>query len=433
MSAVFEQVMAQCTRGCFTGFLRVRAREGNGEIRFLSGIQDGVRFDSVEGDAALERLQSATEPEFEAIPALPPIDVNSTEPVPPEGGLHTFHAAQLMRYCESNSLTCALELEVSGKILTARYRLGELLSVEPDSEDTSKLAEAKQGIYRFRLPRFDLPANAVRQPAAPAVAPKAAAPKPAAPKAPDAAASSARSAAVSQKASPAPASVKIAPTAILTPKAAPAASRAAAPIAARPAAPAAVLHTAPDSASAAAVGRASPQRHVEPVAKAPESPANISARGVRVAASPVDAGPIAPSPPPAAPHAALPHEAAAPLKGLRADAVSPPVQAASVEHPVAAAPHQAPAESPRAGAPQAQRSAERAASPAAAASSGFGSSAGLPPIAPAKAAGIAAKPREAREPLEPPVRKGSSGLYVGLLVVVVAVVGAWLALGRPLP
>lgn len=436
MSAVFEQVLAQCTRGCFTGLLRVRAREGNGEIRFLSGIQDGVRFDSVEGDAALERLQSATEPEFEAISSLPPIDVNSTEPVPPEGGLHTFHAAQLMRYCESNSLTCALELEVGGKILTARYRLGELLSVEPDSEHTSRLAEAKQGFYRFRLPRFELPASVARQPVAPAVAPKAAAPKAATPKAP-AAASSGRAAAVPQKAPPVSAPVKIAPTAILTPKATtPAASRAAAPGATRPAAPAAALHAGPDSASAAAVGRASAQRSLEPVARAPESTGSTAARGARVAASPVEGRQVTASPLPAAPQAALPHEAAEPLKNLWTEAVSPAPQAAPLELPGTAAPRQAPVGSPRPAAPDVHRGAERSTS----STSGFGNGAALPPIAQAKAAPVAAKPagvsaktREAREPLPPPVRKGSSAVYLWLLVVIAAVVGAWLALGRPLP
>src|SRR6185295_1426290 len=160
MSEVFEQVMAQCARGSFTGLLRVQTREGNGEVRFLSGIQDGVRFDSLSGDAALTRLQSASEPEFEVIAALPPIDASSTSPVPIEGGLDRIHAATLMRYCESNSLTCALELEAGGQMLTARYRLGELLSVEPDSELTAQLAEAKQGLYRFKLPRFELPAAA---------------------------------------------------------------------------------------------------------------------------------------------------------------------------------------------------------------------------------------------------------------------------------
>ena len=97
MSADLQQVMAQCSRGCFTGLLRVRTREGSGEVRFLSGIQDGIRFDSVEGDAALERLLAASNPEFEAISSLPPIDFGSSDPVPPEGSLARFHAAQLMQ------------------------------------------------------------------------------------------------------------------------------------------------------------------------------------------------------------------------------------------------------------------------------------------------------------------------------------------------
>ena len=132
MSEVFEQVMAQCARGSFTGLLRVTTREGNGEVRFLSGIQDGVRFDALSGDAALERLQAANDPEFEVIASLPPIDSGSQSPVPIEGGLDKLHAATLMRYCEANSLTCALEIEAGGKTLTARYRLGELLSTTGD-------------------------------------------------------------------------------------------------------------------------------------------------------------------------------------------------------------------------------------------------------------------------------------------------------------
>src|SRR5262245_42510405 len=101
MSEVFEQVMAQCARGSFTGLLRVMTREGNGEVRFLSGIQDGARFDALTGDAALERLQTATDPEFEVIASLPPLDASSQTPVPVEGGLDKIHAATLMRYCEA--------------------------------------------------------------------------------------------------------------------------------------------------------------------------------------------------------------------------------------------------------------------------------------------------------------------------------------------
>src|SRR5688572_22234059 len=249
MSADFEQVMAQCSRGCFTGLLRVRTREGNGEVRFLSGIQDGIRFDSMEGDAALERLIAASDPEFEAISSLPPIDFNSTEPVPPEGALNRYHAAQLMRYCETNSLTCALELEVEGRILKASYRLGELLSVEPDSEHTSRLAEAKEGLYRFRLPRFELPANVQQRRSAPAAAAPKAAPAPA----PVAAAKPvAKPSPAPVKSPPSPLAetplVAMKPVAIVTPPAS--AAKVAAKSPAAPSAPAAPAAAAPKASPA---------------------------------------------------------------------------------------------------------------------------------------------------------------------------------------
>src|SRR5688572_12051693 len=164
MSTDVERVMTQCSRELFTGLLEVRTPEGRGEVRFLSGIQDEIRFDSLEGEAALQRLLGARAVHVEAIAALPPIERGSREPVPLEGRLDHLHAARLMRFCEANSLTCELDIEVNDlepRRLTARYRLGELLSVEPDSEHSARLADAKQGRYCFRLPRLALPATAV--------------------------------------------------------------------------------------------------------------------------------------------------------------------------------------------------------------------------------------------------------------------------------
>lgn len=356
MSADFEQVMAQCSRGCFTGLLRVRTREGNGEVRFLSGIQDGIRFDSVEGDAALERLLAASEPEFEAISSLPPIS-GSSEPLPTEGALERYHAAQLMRYCESNSLTCALELEVEGRVLTARYRLGELLSVEPDSEHTARLAEAKVGLYRFRLPRFELPAN-VQQRRSVSVAPKpaaAAAPAPAA----------------AAKPAPARSAASLAETPLVAMKAVPVGATPAS-AAKAPAQPSAPQSAARAPAAAPAKATSSPPRSVEPRPAAPaprfESPSNAPpavvtrrdearpsaaqpARAVTPAAAP--AGRVASSPAPApaaargvtspaaargeepaAPRSPAPTSGAAPqkpLEGLWVDAVKPPPQSAPLE------------------------------------------------------------------------------------------------------
>lgn len=338
MSADLQQVMAQCSRGCFTGLLRVRTREGSGEVRFLSGIQDGIRFDSVEGDAALERLLAASNPEFEAISSLPPIDFGSSDPVPPEGSLARFHAAQLMRYCESNSLTCALELEVEGKVLTARYRLGELLSVEPDSEHTARLAEAKEGLYRFRLPRFELPANVQQRRSAPAPAPGVtkSAPAPAARPAPAPVASKPAAAPATPPRSPLPASlaetplVAMKPVAIVTPGA-PASTRAQAK-ASTPAAPQQRVASAPPSSGARLPASAGPVT-APPAGSAPRSPApRAPAAGAPVVASPpAGAAPRSPAPPAPATSSAPPPSASSALQGLWTDAVRPPPQSAPID------------------------------------------------------------------------------------------------------
>jgi len=425
MSADFEQVMAQCSRGCFTGLLRVRTREGNGEVRFLSGIQDGIRFDSVEGDAALERLLAASDPEFEAISSLPPI-AGSSDPLPTDGALERYHAAQLMRYCESNSLTCALELEVEGRVLTARYRLGELLSVEPDSEHTARLAEAKEGLYRFRLPRFELPAN-VQQRRSASIAPKpAAAPAPAAaakPAAAKSAASLAETPLVAMKAVPVgapPASTAKAPAQPSAPQsvaraAAPAAKSTSSPprsVEPRPAAPAPRFET-PSNAPPAVV-----TRREEPRAPAAQ-PARPAAAALAPAPAPAAAR-VAPSPAPAARPAASPaaarrDEPAAPrspappsgagqkpLEGLWVDAVKPPPQSAplELEH---APPSQAGA---------AQRGSARA--------EGLSSLAYKPAAEPAKVAPSA--PRQQR----------SSSIYwvVAILLLLAIAAAGWFFFGR---
>jgi hypothetical protein len=366
MSADFEQVMAQCSRGCFTGLLRVRTPEGNGEVRFLSGIQDGIRFDSVEGDEALERLLSASDPEFEAVSSLPPIDLVSTEPVPPEGGLDRYHAAQLMRYCESNSLTCALELEVQGRMLTARYRLGELLSVEPDSEHTSRLAEARVGLYRFRLPRFELPANVQQRRSVPAAAAKAAAAaaKPAPVPAPVAVKPVPAPAPVAVKPAPAPSATKPAP-------AAPAPAAAAnAPAAAKPAAAVAPAAVAPAPAAAARPAAAKPTPAslaetplvaIKPVAIITPVAGSVGGRGSQAAAKPPASPPAAA--PSAAPAANAPAARAAAARPA-AEARPSPARSPSASLAPAAAASNVRREGPRLGpsavTPQPGRTAERA-------------------------------------------------------------------------
>ncbi|HEU4577021.1 MAG TPA: hypothetical protein VFS67_02120 [Polyangiaceae bacterium] len=401
MSEVFEQVMAQCARGSFTGLLRVQTREGNGEVRFLSGIQDGVRFDSLSGDAALARLQAASEPEFEAIAALPPIDASSTTPVPIEGGLDRIHAATLMRYCESNSLTCALELEAGGQVMTARYRLGELLSVEPDSELTAQIAEAKQGAYRFKLPRFELPAGArAKNGAAPASSgtPHVAA-RPAAPNV---------GAAFKPAAAPAVQPVRVAgaPHQRPTPAATPAAVRAvpaAASAARSPAAPAV-------AASARSASAASQARPAAAASQARPAAAASQARPA-VSAEPVRPAPIA-------------EVRAAPAEPARPAAAAP----APAPSPVAPAPSPSPAPAPAAAKPAAPSPApEPAQSPA-------------PAAAPAAVKSPVAKPAEARparpaprEELEIEERSSSrAGLWIVMALVVIGLV-VWFVMGAPLP
>jgi hypothetical protein len=439
MGADFEQVMAQCSRGCFTGLLRVRTRDGNGEVRFLSGIQDGIRFDSMEGDAALERLLAASDPEFEAISSLPPIDLNSTEPVPPEGVLARYHAAQLMRYCESNSLTCALELEVEGRVLTARYRLGELLSVEPDSEHTARLAEAKEGNYRFRLPRFELPANVQQRrsaSAAPKPAPAAAAAAPAPKPAPVAAAKSAAALAetplVGMKAVPVgspPASTARAPVSQAAARAPAAAPKAKPPSVSpaprsgaepRPPAPAPRFES-PSNAPPAVVSRREEPRvpaaqPARPAAAAPPPSTRAPAAASPAAPSPAALSPVAGArpaaapastprreEPQAAPRSPVPASQQKPLEGLWVDAVKPPPQSAPLELESASNPVGG------SGAPRGQARAE-----------GLSSLAYKPPAEPAK------------PPQSAPQQQRSSAIYwVVAMVLLLAIAAAgWFVFGR---
>jgi hypothetical protein len=406
MSDVFEQVMAQCARGSFTGLLRVLTREGNGEVRFVSGMQDGMRFDALTGDEALARLQTASDPEFEVIAALPPIDANSTSPVPTEGGLERLHAATLMRYCESNSLTCALELETGGQMLTARYRLGELLSVEPDSDLTSRIAEAKQGLYRFKLPRFELPASAraVSKGGAPASAGTAAVtPVAARPAAPNVAA------AFKPAAAPAVQPVRIAPA----------------------------PHTRPTPAATPAAVRAVPSAPTPARAPAPAVSAAASASAARAAPSPAAAAQRPAAASPARPAVSAEPLRPAPIAAVKA-APAEPARPAAFAAPAARAPEPAPA--PASPGPAAVRAA--ATSPAAETAP-----------APKAAAALGARPATARSQaitgegrasqarsaavrqVVPPVQERPQQRY-GLVVVMALVALAlvvWVVLGAPLP
>jgi hypothetical protein len=461
-SAVFEQVMAQCTRGCFTGLLRIRTPEGNGEVRFLSGIQDGVRFESAEGDEALTRLLAASEPEFEVISSLPPMDLESTEPVAPEGRLERFHAAQLMRYCETNSLTCALELDVNGVILTARYRLGELLSVEPDSDQTARLAEAKQGSYKLRLPRFELPAHVLQR--------RASVPAPAEPAAPVKAAVPAATAPLMPAAKPAPV-----PAAVAQPKPAAVATSAAAPARGAPFASTRVEPVAPavKAPPAAAVAPTAPAAaKATPAVTAPKltEPAAAATTATTVTV-PVKAAPAAASadvrPPVASGARVLPHRSIEALPGQPLPRPAAGPQAVSpqpVSPQVGAGPQPAAAELAAA-----VRAAPRPVSPAAvspaavspAAVSPSSATSARPPLEglwadavspPGQAAPLeldaesssGARPRPGLSAAQPATGKRRDraekrstrspryGLVIAMALMIAAIAG-WFALGSPVP
>jgi hypothetical protein len=165
-ASLVEQVIARCSERRFTGLLRVQALEGKGELSFLSGIRDTIVFDASDGDEALERLIRSTTQEFEAIPRLPPFNDRSSQPLAQNGPLGPIlRPVNLMRYCESQSLTCTLDLNVEGRAVRINYELGDLTSVEPESADISGLLEATAGNYRVNLPPFELPEAARRKPA----------------------------------------------------------------------------------------------------------------------------------------------------------------------------------------------------------------------------------------------------------------------------
>src|SRR5688500_320869 len=160
--SLVEQVVSHCKQMRFTGVLRIYAREGDGELVFLSGIRDQVRFGTSTGDEALERLARATEARFVAVPLLPPLSPSTkrSPPLPTEGALGDLRPADLLRYCETNALTCVLELTSKGKTARAEYEVGELISVSSETgrdDAIAEMLEATEGSYRIILPDFELP------------------------------------------------------------------------------------------------------------------------------------------------------------------------------------------------------------------------------------------------------------------------------------
>jgi hypothetical protein len=149
----------------FTGLLRVRAREADGELWFLAGIQEDARFGMSRGEDALQRILKVTEASFEAEQRLPSLTGGFKTRVPEKGSFADAQPVVLMRYCEEFALTCTLEL--IGKVHQVRitYRTGELLTIDSGAggnDALPALLESTEGTYQFELPPFELPAGVSR-------------------------------------------------------------------------------------------------------------------------------------------------------------------------------------------------------------------------------------------------------------------------------
>jgi hypothetical protein len=157
-----DQIVEHCQKARFTGLLRMRTRQGEGELWFLSGAKDDARFGVSHGDEAVERMARASDPTFELVPRLPPPSAGSKKSYPLEGALGELRPVDLFRLCEMNAITCSLELRRGSTSAVAHYQVGELLSVESESADERAIGamlEWSEGSYRFELPPLELPAG----------------------------------------------------------------------------------------------------------------------------------------------------------------------------------------------------------------------------------------------------------------------------------
>ena len=123
-----DGLVAHCQAGRFTGILRVRARGGIGEVWFLSGLVDEVRFGVSTGDEAMDRMRTATDATYELVARLPHPAGGFKRHFPSKGSIATATPVTLMRYCERYALTCTLAVEDRDVLVEATYSLGELVT-----------------------------------------------------------------------------------------------------------------------------------------------------------------------------------------------------------------------------------------------------------------------------------------------------------------
>ncbi len=157
--ATIDGLVAHCQKARFTGILRIRAKEGIGEIWFLSGMTDELQFGTSTGDEALERMRKATDATYELATRLPHPGGGFKKRFPMQGSIATATPVTLMRYCEQYALTCKLAVESKHLLVEATYQLGELVSVETTADDDgiTSMLEATEGTYEFTLPKVELP------------------------------------------------------------------------------------------------------------------------------------------------------------------------------------------------------------------------------------------------------------------------------------
>jgi hypothetical protein len=157
-----QQVLDRCREALFTGIVRVHARQAEGEIWFLSGMLERVRFGVSKGDDAMNRLLAAKGARIEVVPCLPNPAGGFEKGHPMEGELGTRLPVDLLRFCEMHALTCTVDLRAGDSRGEAVYRLGELVSVRCDAGTDRAVAEMlewKVGRFRFSLPSIDLPTS----------------------------------------------------------------------------------------------------------------------------------------------------------------------------------------------------------------------------------------------------------------------------------
>jgi hypothetical protein len=167
-----DGLVAHCTSARFTGILRMRAREGIGEVWFLSGVADEVSFGTSTGDEAMDRMRKATDATYELVARLPHPGGGFKRRFPMKGSIATATPVTLMRYCEQYVLTCTLAVESKNVLVEAKYVLGDLVGVETTADDDgiTAMLEATVGTYEFTLPRVELPAGTPVLPPAPSLA-----------------------------------------------------------------------------------------------------------------------------------------------------------------------------------------------------------------------------------------------------------------------